>query len=75
MVTIEIIKCAFFPWQEKLELWLFRVREALEKAMTKKQDFHLNTGECCIIEIVNLSTSVACDNANNMLCNCLKLHS
>ena len=49
MVTIEIIKCAFFPWQEKLELWLFRVREALEKAMTKKQDFHLNTGECCII--------------------------
>ena len=38
-----------FHWQEKLELWLFRVREALEKAMTKKQDFHLNTGECCII--------------------------
>ncbi|XP_020616310.1 DNA-directed RNA polymerase I subunit RPA2-like isoform X2 [Orbicella faveolata] len=29
--------------KEKLEFWLYRVREALEKAMTKKQDFHLNT--------------------------------
>ena len=31
--------------QEKMEIWLYRVRDALEKSMTKKQDFKLDTGE------------------------------
>ena len=31
--------------QEKLEVWLYSVRANIEKDMTKKQSYSLNTGE------------------------------
>lgn len=63
----------YFSLQEKLEGWLYRLREALEKAMTKKQDFHLNTGEYCIFWVSEFGVLVWYM-VMYMLCICMKLH-
>ena len=38
-----IVTCLYL--QEKLEVWLYSVRANIEKDMTKKQSYCLNTGE------------------------------
>ena len=38
-----IVTCLYL--QEKLEVWLYSVRANIEKDMTKKQSYSLNTGE------------------------------
>ena len=58
----------YFSLQEKLELWLFKVRDALEKAMTRKQDFHLNTGNTVSFELVVWYVVMY------MLCSSVKVH-